>query len=645
MTASHAGARRQWDQLWCSRWSRRPISVRSVISALAPGVFLTWMAIGRGSHHAVDGLHRSCGRQCTRRAGIGAAAETRSHSRADAGRTETGRTADTETPTSPAKTRTKGVAPAGGVAGATARYGSGGKSRTPNTVTLPGMNATPDTHRIPRTRVAQPQIVKIFADRSGFVATFPRMTLPINAGGEYKQRQELRTPPAVPTRGLDRLRPSQGQPRALLDVTSARLVTRAECELHDFSAVDACAHLCPPSQGVAVHRSSVVIPFADSVSARSRRRVLPVVATARKPRADNWPRPVPSPILATAGRPSARRRPDHERKGAAVSATSPTLANLLHEQRRFDPPPELAANAIATASIYEEAARDRLAFWAAQAERLTWATPWEQVLDWSDAPFARWFVGGRLNAAVNCLDRHVAAGYGGKVAFYWEGEPGDTRVITYAELTAMVCQAANALTELGVTAGDRVMIYMPMIPETVVAMLACARIGAVQSVVFGGFSAEALAGRTNDAQARLIITADGGFRRGAAHALKPAVDDACAQCPQVDKVLVVRRTGQDIPWNDGRDIWWHDIVDRQPSTHEAQAFDAEHPLYIMYTSGTTAKPKGILHTTGGYLTGVTATHRMVFDLHEDTDLYWCGADIGWVTGHSYIVYGPLANRA
>src|SRR5579875_323380 len=403
--------------------------------------------------------------------------------------------------------------------------------------------------------------------------------------------------------------------------------------------------LSPLSQGVAVHRSSVVIPFADSVSDRRRRRVLSIVATARKPRADNWPRPVPSPILATAGRPSAQRRPDHERKGAAVSATSPTLANLLHEQRRFDPPPELAANAIATASIYEEAARDRLAFWAAQAERLTWATPWEQVLDWSDAPFARWFVGGRLNAAVNCLDRHVAAGYGGKVAFYWEGEPGDTRVITYAELTAMVCQAANALTELGVTAGDRVMIYMPMIPETVVAMLACARIGAVHSVVFGGFSAEALAGRTNDAQARLIITADGGFRRGAAHALKPAVDDACAQCPQVDKVLVVRRTGQDIPWNDGRDIWWHDIVDRQPSTHEAQAFDAEHPLYIMYTSGTTAKPKGILHTTGGYLTGVTATHRMVFDLHEDTDLYWCGADIGWVTGHSYIVYGPLANRA
>ncbi|MBX6370783.1 MAG: acetate--CoA ligase [Acidothermus sp.] len=322
----------------------------------------------------------------------------------------------------------------------------------------------------------------------------------------------------------------------------------------------------------------------------------------------------------------------------------PTLANLLHEQRRFDPPPHIAATAIATEEVYRAAERDRLAFWEEQARRLTWAKPWEQVLDWSNAPFARWFVGGTLNAAVNCLDRHVAAGYGDQVAFYWEGEPGDTRTITYAELTALVCQAANALQELGVAAGDRVMIYMPMIPETVVAMLACARIGAPHSVVFGGFSAEALAGRTNDAQARLIITADGGFRRGAPHALKPAVDEACKQCPQVEKVLVVRRTGQDVEWNSGRDLWWHDVVEKQPTTHEAQAFDSEHPLYIMYTSGTTAKPKGILHTVGGYLTGVAATHRMVFDVHEDRDLYWCGADIGWVTGHSYIVYGPLANR-
>jgi acetyl-CoA synthetase len=320
------------------------------------------------------------------------------------------------------------------------------------------------------------------------------------------------------------------------------------------------------------------------------------------------------------------------------------LSNLLRETRRFDPPAELAAHAVATEAIYEEAARDRLAFWEKEAKRLTWAQPWTQVLDWSDAPFSKWFVGGKLNAAVNCLDRHVEAGYGDKVAYYWEGEPGDTRTLTYADLTKLVCQAANALTELGVQAGDRVMIYMPMIPETVVAMLACARIGAPHSVVFGGFSAEALGNRTNDADARFVVTADGGYRRGSASALKPAVDEALKESPQVEKVLVVRRTGQDVEWNEGRDVWWHDIVDRQPQTHEAQAFDAEQPLYIMYTSGTTAKPKGILHTTGGYLTGVSATHRYVFDLHEDTDVYWCGADIGWVTGHSYIVYGPLANR-
>jgi len=328
----------------------------------------------------------------------------------------------------------------------------------------------------------------------------------------------------------------------------------------------------------------------------------------------------------------------------AAPQSGSTLSNLLHETRRFDPPADLAAGAIATAATYKEAAQDRLAFWENQAKRLTWAKPWEQVLDWSDAPFSKWFVGGTLNAAVNCLDRHVEAGYGDKVAYHWEGEPGDTRTITYAELTKLVCQAANALTELGVATGDRVMIYMPMIPETVVAMLACARIGAPHSVVFGGFSAEALASRTNDADAKIIITADGGYRRGAPSALKPAVDLAVKECPQVEKVLVVRRTGQEVEWYEGRDVWWHDVVDKQPQTHEAQAFDAEHPLYIMYTSGTTAQPKGILHTTGGYLTGVAATHKMVFDLHEDTDIYWCAADIGWVTGHSYIVYGPLANR-
>ena len=300
---------------------------------------------------------------------------------------------------------------------------------------------------------------------------------------------------------------------------------------------------------------------------------------------------------------------------------------------------------MARAGIYDEARHDPIGFWESQAHRLTWATPWTQALDWSDAPFAKWFVGGTLNVAVNCLDRHVEAGYGEQVAYHWEGEPGDTRTITYAELTKLVCQAANALTELGVAAGDRVMIYMPMIPETVVAMLACARIGAPHSVVFGGFSAESLAGRTNDCEAKVIITADGGYRRGAASALKPAVDLATKECPQVETVLVVRRTGQEVEWYEGRDVWWHDVVDKQPTTHEAQAFDAEQPLYIMYTSGTTAKPKGILHTSGGYLTGVSATHRMVFDLHEDTDIYWCAADIGWVTGHSYIVYGPLANRA
>jgi acetyl-CoA synthetase len=249
-----------------------------------------------------------------------------------------------------------------------------------------------------------------------------------------------------------------------------------------------------------------------------------------------------------------------------------------------------------------------------------------------------------LNASTNCIDRHVDAGRGDKVAFHWIGEPeGETRTITYADLQRDVCKAANALIELGVQAGDRVMIYMPMIPETVVAMLACARIGAPHSVVFGGFSADALRGRTVDCDARIVITADGGYRRGSAAALKPAVDEAIADLPQIEKVLVVRRTGQDVDWKDDRDLWWHDIVDKQSETHEAQAFDAEHPLYIMYTSGTTAKPKGILHTTGGYLTHVAATHRHVFDVKPETDVFWTAADIGWVTGHSYIVYAPLAN--
>jgi len=325
--------------------------------------------------------------------------------------------------------------------------------------------------------------------------------------------------------------------------------------------------------------------------------------------------------------------------------TEQTLSNLLHELRRFPPPPEIAAVANVKADGYAEAAADRLGFWERQAQRLTWDTPWDQVLDWSSPPFAKWFTGGKLNVAVNCVDRHVAAGRGDKVAYYWEGEPGDTRIITYAGLKDMVNRAANALTELGVQKGDRVAIYLPMIPETVVAMLACARLGAPHVVVFGGFSSSALSGRIVDCQAQVVITADGGYRRGAASALKPAVDEALEECPDVRKVLVVRRTGQDVAWTEGRDVWWHDAVDRQSPEHAAEPHDAEHPLYVMYTSGTTAKPKGILHTSGGYLTHVAWTHWAVFDIKPETDVFWTAADIGWVTGHSYIVYGPLANGA
>ena len=324
--------------------------------------------------------------------------------------------------------------------------------------------------------------------------------------------------------------------------------------------------------------------------------------------------------------------------------TDATLSNLLTETRHFDPPPALAAAANVTADAYDIAAKDRVAFWEEQAQRLHWHRPWDTALEW-EAPFAKWFVGGRLNVAYNCLDRHVLEGRGDKVAFHWEGEPGDTRTITYADLLRDVCQAANALTSLGVQAGDRVAIYMPMIPETAVAMLACARIGAPHSVVFGGFSAEALSGRILDADARVVITADGAWRRGSVNPLKPAVDEALASCPDVRTVLVVRRTGNDVAWTEGRDVWWHDVVSPASAAHEAEAFDSEHPLYILYTSGTTAKPKGILHTTGGYLTQVAWTHHAVFDLKPDSDVYWCAADIGWVTGHSYIVYGPLANGA
>jgi acetyl-CoA synthetase len=323
---------------------------------------------------------------------------------------------------------------------------------------------------------------------------------------------------------------------------------------------------------------------------------------------------------------------------------SETLENLSTETRQFPPPEDLAANANVKASAYDEAAADRLAFWERQARRLSWAKEWDQTLDWSNPPFAKWFVGGELNIAYNCVDRHVEAGHGDKVAIHWEGEPGDTRTITYADLLKSVSQAANTLTELGIVAGDRVAIYLPMIPEAAIAMLACARVGATHSVVFGGFSVDALSTRIQDADAKLVITADGGYRRGKPSALKPTVDEAVAQCPSIEHVLVVRRTGEDVEWGE-KDLWWHETVEQASPEHKAQAFDAEHPLFILYTSGTTGKPKGILHTTGGYLTQTSYTHYSVFDVKPETDVYWCTADIGWVTGHSYIVYGPLANGA
>ncbi|MEV0160430.1 acetyl-coenzyme A synthetase [Nonomuraea fuscirosea] len=320
------------------------------------------------------------------------------------------------------------------------------------------------------------------------------------------------------------------------------------------------------------------------------------------------------------------------------------LSNLLKENRRFAPPAELAAAANVTSAAYAEAAADRLAFWEQAADRLTWTKRWDTTLEWNP-PFAKWFVGGELNVAYNCVDRHVEAGRGDKVAYHWEGEPeGDSRTLTYADLQREVNKATNALLELGVRKGDRVAVYMPMIPELPIAMLACARIGAIHSVVFGGFSATALKSRIDDADAKLVITADGGYRRGKPSALKPTVDEAVAECPQVEHVLVVRRTGQDVAAGD-KDVWWHDVVDRQSDQHTAESHDAEDPLYILYTSGTTGRPKGILHTTGGYLTQTAYTHDAVFDLKPDTDIYWCTADIGWVTGHSYIVYGPLANGA
>jgi acetyl-CoA synthetase len=322
---------------------------------------------------------------------------------------------------------------------------------------------------------------------------------------------------------------------------------------------------------------------------------------------------------------------------------SEALSNLGSENRTFAPTEAFASQANAKQEIYERADKDYLAFWEEQASALYWHKKWDQVLDWQ-SPFAKWFIGGKLNASYNALDRHVLEGRGDRIAFLFEGEPGDSKQITYSQLLTEVKKCANALTSLGIKSGDRVAIYMPMIPEAAIAMLACARVGAAHSVVFGGFSADSLLARIQDADASLVITADGGFRKGSAFALKSIVDEALKGETNVKNVLVVKRTGQEVSFTN-RDIWWHELVDRQSSEHEAEAFDSEHPLFILYTSGTTAKPKGIAHTTGGYLTQAAFTHKMVFDLKPEKDIYWCTADVGWITGHSYVVYGPLINGA
>ncbi|MGH2727368.1 MAG: acetate--CoA ligase, partial [Actinomycetota bacterium] len=314
----------------------------------------------------------------------------------------------------------------------------------------------------------------------------------------------------------------------------------------------------------------------------------------------------------------------------------------LKEDRVFPAPESFRADAlVSTDDVYREAGGDLEAFWAKQAGTLQWSRRWDSVMQW-DPPWVKWFSGGRLNVSVNCLDRHLDSA-GDRVAYYWEGEPGDTRTITYRELHAEVCRFANALRSLGVGKGDRVAIYLGMIPELPVAMLACARIGAVHSVVFGGFSADSLRDRINDAQAKVLVTGDGGWRRGQIVPLKVNADAAVAETPSIEHVVVVRRTEQEIAWSEGRDVWYHDLVPGQSDSADPEDMEAEDPLYVLYTSGTTGKPKGILHTTGGYLTGVSTTHRLIFDIHPETDVYWCAADIGWVTGHSYIVYGPLAN--
>ncbi len=323
--------------------------------------------------------------------------------------------------------------------------------------------------------------------------------------------------------------------------------------------------------------------------------------------------------------------------------TEETLSNLSHEERLFTPSEDFVAQANGTQELYDAATADRVGFWADQArDLLTWDTDFEETLDWSKAPVASWFTGGKLNASVNCVDRHVEAGHGDRVALHFVGEPGDTQDITYAELHEQVQRAANALADAGVNTGDRVAIYLPMVPEAAVAMLACARIGAAHSVIFGGFSASALRSRIADAEAKVVITADGGYRKGKASSLKPAVDAAIDADSTVETVLVVQRTKGEVEWHEGRDVWWHEALEAAEPTHEAEAFDSEHPLFILYTSGTTGKPKGIFHTTGGYLTQSAFTSKYVHDIHPETDVYWCTADVGWVTGHSYIVYGPMA---
>jgi acetyl-CoA synthetase len=328
-----------------------------------------------------------------------------------------------------------------------------------------------------------------------------------------------------------------------------------------------------------------------------------------------------------------------------LASAQPEIENLLREARTFPPDPAFTAQANATADLYLEAETDFEAFWARLArERISWSRDFDTTLEW-ELPFARWFGGGELNVSYNCVDRHVENGLGSRVAYHWIGEPGDTRTITYADLHREVQKAANALLQLGVTTGDRVAIYMPMIPELPIAMLACARIGAPHTVVFGGFSAEALAGRINDAEAKVVITADGGWRRGKPAELKPAVDIALESTPTVHSVLVVQRLGEEatnVTMVEDRDHWWHDLVDTQQPDCPPVPLDSEHMLYLLYTSGSTAKPKGIFHTTAGYLLGTSYSHEMIFDVKPD-DVYWCAADIGWVTGHSYIVYGPLAN--